>query len=325
MLGPGRHLPRRCRPVEDDPDYSANHMTRLIVAAAMVAIAAAGPAGARQLVHVITEGETLAGLAERYYGAPAFEGALRRHNALPPGEVRSGHIVLIPLATRHLVQEGESWEALALRYWEDAGLGAALAALAVPPHELKPGAEISIPVLLTHRVAAGENLATLSRHTYAGSDRAPDLAALNGLSDPNFLAVGQELRVPVLGRPPEVARADVPAVGATTLRPTSRLELEPPPLFSDALAQAIDAYYAGDLERARLVLESLRASVLAHGLDRERRLLLQHLVLIHAAAGETERACESWLGLRAVDVEGLYRPERLAPELVALLEGCEAQ
>ncbi|MHA6334633.1 peptidoglycan DD-metalloendopeptidase family protein [Qipengyuania sp. CAU 1752] len=88
------------------------HRAGLIALVAPLLLAATNPA--TETEHVVTQGETLSGIAERA-GVPAA--VIAAANGIPePHEVRVGEVLAIPRQRNHTVQAGETGFAIALKY-----------------------------------------------------------------------------------------------------------------------------------------------------------------------------------------------------------------
>src|SRR5688572_27407573 len=106
-------------------------------------------AAPQTLVHVVRPSETLASIAELYYGDPRRENALFSENGLG-GEgsaIVVGLRLTIPLVRYHRVQAGETWAELAERYYGDVRRAFALIEANASFSGKQPdvGAEILIP------------------------------------------------------------------------------------------------------------------------------------------------------------------------------------
>lgn len=67
------------------------------------------------------------------------------------------------------------------------------------PDKIYPGQSLRIPKLAdqTHTVAKGETLGAIAKHWYGDAKRYTDIAAANGITNPDRIEVGQVLRIPL--------------------------------------------------------------------------------------------------------------------------------
>lgn len=279
----------------------------------------ASPLAARHAVVKVRGGETLETIALRYYGSADLSVSLATHNSLQ-GELTSGSVIEIPLADEHVIAEGEDWAALVTRYWGDRELVDVMPALVEPPHAaLEPGTTLRIPALIQHRVQRGESLAVLSRRSYGNPGRTAAIAALNGIDDPNRLRAGQQVHLPVFGVP----APGLPAARARTASPPSQAPAAAASLdLGQALAGAIEAYHRGEFSEARSALRTLRLPLLESGSAAQRRTLLEHLLLVHAAFDDADLACQSLGDLRGYLEDPALDPEFFSPKVLELSASC---
>ena len=134
------------------------------------------------LVHIVREGETLASIAQRYYGDPRRESVLVAENGLNAeggAQVVVGTRLVVPTVGYHRVEEGESWAVIAARYYGtptrafvlmelNGGSAAAVA---------QAGAEVLIPYPVRYVASQTDTLRSIAQ-TYYGSDSGPDAARL---------------------------------------------------------------------------------------------------------------------------------------------------
>lgn len=146
------------------------------------------PSAAQQqtLVHVVRPSETLASIAELYYGDPRRESALVSENGLGGdggSPIVVGMRLTIPLARYHRVQAGETWAELAERYYGDVRRAFALidANSSFAGKQPDIGAELIIPHPL--RVSGGHDpVRQAAKDFYDGSQKAmQSIRRFNGL------------------------------------------------------------------------------------------------------------------------------------------------
>jgi hypothetical protein len=152
-----------------------------------MAWAAPEPVAAQQtLVHVVRPSETLASIAELYYGDARREGALVAENGLGTdggSSIVVGLRLTIPTVRYHRVQAGETWAELAERYYGDVRRAFALteANSSVAGKQPDVGAELLIPHPLRY-VGGHDPVRQASKDFYDGSNKAMQaVRRFNGL------------------------------------------------------------------------------------------------------------------------------------------------
>jgi phage tail protein X len=135
------------------------------------------------IIHVVRTGETLASIAQAYYGDPRRESVLINENGLDAELVLpQGLQLTIPTVRFHHVQRGETWRSLAERYYGDPARSAVLvrannAKASSLPDE---GALLLIPYPLRHHAHGSESFSSISQHYYGTRDEGRALRAFNG-------------------------------------------------------------------------------------------------------------------------------------------------
>jgi phage tail protein X len=203
------------------------------------------------IIHVVRTGETLASIAQAYYGDPRREAVLINENGLEDSDsLPEGVQLTIPTVRFHRVQRGESWRSIAERYYGDPARAPVIvrannAKASALPDE---GALLLVPYPLRHRAHSTESFSTISQHYYGTRDEARSLKAFNG--GRSKASRGQIVLVPLFdlalsvngkqrvdGLQGEGASQDVQALQAEVAREIPRLrEFVSKGQFVDAVA-----------------------------------------------------------------------------------------
>lgn len=134
--------------------------------------------------HNVRQGETLASIAEQYYGRIEHEKILVAANALDAqggSPIVPGMRLEIPAVSFHVITGGETWASLAQEYLGDAERAGVLATANdtvpwVPPVD---GQEIVVPYNLRYLVGSGETLVTISQKFFGKREKAWTLDRYN--------------------------------------------------------------------------------------------------------------------------------------------------
>lgn len=148
-------------------------MRRGMVSLLAILVLAAFPraAGAQAVyTHAVQEGDTLASIAQRYYGDPTREAVLREANRMKaPGgsEMVPGSWLFIPMVTFYQVRTDETWKSIAARLYGREARAATLVQANNGNRRIEPdeGAELLVPYPLRHLVGPGETLSKIA-NTY---------------------------------------------------------------------------------------------------------------------------------------------------------------
>lgn len=149
----------------------------LMLAPVLAALAISLPsssaaAGTSSYIHVVRPGDTLASIAQRFYGDPRRENVLVAENGLTNeggSAIVIGMRLVVPWVQYHRVQEGETWQELADRYYGDARRAFAIveANRGTSTEQPSEGAQLLVPYPLRHITAQGENVSRVARLYYA--------------------------------------------------------------------------------------------------------------------------------------------------------------
>jgi len=118
--------------------------------------------------HAVQEGDTLASIAQRYYGDPTREAVLREANRLKASGaggagLTPGSWIFIPTVTYYRVGKDETWRSIAIRFYGQEARAAALIEANQGSRRVDPdeGTELLVPYPLRHVVAPGDTLAKI--------------------------------------------------------------------------------------------------------------------------------------------------------------------
>lgn len=148
-------------------------MRHIARALALCALLGTGGAAAQDsaFVHIVRPGETLASIAQTYYGNPKRENVLVAENGLTDqggSAIVEGMRLVLPTVHYYRVKAGDTWRALAERYYGDA----ARAAVLLKANDAKPGiapdegAELLIPYPVRHVLKQSETLLSVAEQYY---------------------------------------------------------------------------------------------------------------------------------------------------------------
>jgi phage tail protein X len=276
---------------------------------------------AQALTHVVTEKDTLASLAERYYGHIQFEKLLVAANDL---DARGGTPIVrgmrleVPAVGHRVVRSGETWETLASELLGSPKRSDVLSLANQSSPWLTPeeGAEIIVPFNLRVLPEQGDTLITIAYRFYGDMNRAWVLDRYN-LLDGRKLQPGDVVLVPLTELPltdagKKAARASAGAACSEAQGETRSAQKK--------VAQEIPALL-GDIRSGRYVDAVARGTrFLASAELSEPQVALVHRQLLEAyvaleAPGLATQSCAEWLK-RSPGVT--LSPVQLSPKILAV-------
>lgn len=284
---------------------------RSLLVALALCVALAAPAALADVIHVMARGETLAGLAERYYGNVAMESVLVAANYLylqTTPSIPAGTHLVIPSVTYHRVQLNDTWEALARRHLGDNRRGPYLARINGASFDLPPsaGTVIRLPYLLRYVAQTEEPMFEVARRFYGDRGQVLFITQYNFLPTQR-LQRGQTLILPladVVLR--EYAQGTAEAALVEVHNQQRQVERDLP-TFRQYLARGL-----------YVEAVALGARLRAHAeVTRDQRLALAHgLAEAYAALDRRDLAAEALRDALAVDPGLLLDPDTTPPKIL---------
>jgi hypothetical protein len=280
-------------------------------------------ATARAFSYVVAPGDTLASIAERYYGRIQQERLLVAANFL---DARRGTPIVpgmrleVPALGHHRIVRGESWETLAAELLGSASRADALSAANGSSPWLAPedGAEIAVPYNLRVVVGEKEDLTTIAYRHLGDMNKAWTLDHYNGLGGKKPLE-GDVLLVPITdltlteaGRKAAAAAAAIECTeaGGGARKAQQHIAQELPALVADVRA----GRYAEAVTRGVRFVASDALT------EPQRALVEQKLTEAYVALdapGLAAAACSEW---RKRDRALHLDPAVVSPKIIAACE-----
>lgn len=278
-------------------------------------------APARAFTHIVTEKDTLASIAERYYGRIQFEKLLVAANDL---DARGGSPIVrgmrleVPALGHRVVKQGESWDSLASELLGSPKRSDVLSIANDSSPWLTPeeGSEIIVPFNLRVLADTGDTLITIAYRFYGDMNRAWVLDRYNLLNG-RKLQPGDVVLVPLTELPltdagKQAARASAGAACSQahgeTRAAQKKVAQELPALLADIRSgRYVDAVARGTRFLASAELSEPQIALV------QRQLLEAYVAL--EAPGLATAACAEWLK-RSPGVT--LSPVELSPKILAV-------
>lgn len=277
------------------------HGIRAIASVISLTLLCTSPAGA--FPHVVQPGETLASLAERFYGRIQMERILSTANSLDGTRARGltpGMVLEIPAVTYRKVHRDQTWKSLAKELLGDEERYILLAQVNDHKPWIEPelGQLIVVPYNLTWIATGEESLPTLAYRFLGSTKHAYRIVQYNDLGD-RGLERGEVLLLPLSELPLTEEGKAAAEAAATQITEQSHGDL-----FREQQESKEEAQKLGeDIRGGRYVPAVARGTRLLEGgkLTQEGRAQVhRHLLEAYVALdarGLARTACEAWRSL----------------------------
>jgi LysM domain len=271
-------------------------------------------------VHVVRRSETLASIAERYYGRIQYEKLLVAANDLDAhggSPIVPGMLLVVPALGHYRVKAGQTWAELATELLGAPNRDVVLSAAngTTPWQPPSDGEQIVVPFNLRVIASSSDTIVTIAYRYLGDEKKAWTLSQYNGLKT-GRLQRGDVVLVPLTDLPltPAGKQAAASSAGATcsqasgAARAAQRKVLaELPALIADVRGgRYMDAVTQANRFLAEGALTKPELAVI------ERQLLESYAAL--GAIGLATEACNAW---RKHDPHARVDPVMLSPKIVA--------
>jgi len=284
-------------------------------------------ASADAFTHVVQKGETLAGIAEHYYGRIHYERILVYANALDAcggSPIKPGMRLEIPAAQHRRAVTGDTWQSLARETLGDERRAEVLAKVndAKPWIAPEDGADVLIPYNLRFIVGQRDTVPAVAKRFFADRESAWMLDRYNGV-DGKLLQRGDVVLVPLTDLPLTEAgkQAAASAEAAVRSESTGRVREAQRKVTGELpllLAELRGGHYLEAVVRGNrlLALEDLTVPQVAE----IHRALTEGYVALDVT-GLAAASCQKW---READPSAALDEVTTSPKIIAACKAAEA-
>ncbi len=311
------------------------HKNRILIWAACISLLILVfpiPLFAAVITHTVKEGESLTGIAKRYYGSDERFIILAEYNNIPnPKKIEAGLKLTIPKSLKYKIKKGESLAQIARKYLDDKDRYKALMEINAisDPKAVSIDQIIKIPAKIPYTVKKGETLAIIAEKFYGDIKRYSLIASYNFISDPKTLEPGQKLIIPISDL--EIVESKTKKIDEKKVVKTApakelpkenavqkKEEIKGAPQPKDEnqllLKKGVDNYFKGKYDEAVTEINSALEKGLKEKEDRVKAY--RFLAYTHVAKEEKEEAKRQFKKALEIDPKMELDPVYVSPKII---------
>ena len=277
------------------------------------------------ITHTVKEGESLTGIAKKYYGSDDRYIILAEYNSLPhPKKIDVGQKITIPRSFKYKIKKGDSVALIAKRFLDNKDRYTVLMEIneIKDPKNISIDQIIKIPAKIPYTVKKGETLAIISERFYGDIKKYTLIASYNFISDPKALEPGQRLIIPVSDleiiedkKPKEkkVVEAKKDLTAKTPEKAPPKTEVVSAE-GQKILKKGIDNYFKGGYDEA---ISEINMAI-EKGLPQNEDMLKAYrfLAYTHVARDEKDEAKKAFTKALAIDPKMELDPVYVSPKII---------
>jgi len=260
--------------------------------------------------HTIQRGETLAKIAQTYYGDPRKALVLMAFNHIKDSRTLvPGQAIVLPEIRFHRVQPGDTLALIAKKYLNDATKHRGLAHLnhVKDPRSLPQGMMMTIPVEIGYTLKKGDSLSSVAQEYYGDMHAYTLIALYNNIPDPTTLEPGTHLTLPI----PDLRILRERKENQSSTQPPSEI---PPSRGMPYLDSGVEGYFRGEYLEAVADIQQ----AISVGLEKREELskAFRFLAYAYVALDKPERAKDSFRQALEVDPTLELDPVYVSPKIM---------